>query len=137
MYTWVLLSSKLYTSLTEAFKKREIENKNTKIYTGSPFHKGYVQSFANLQRVPLNRSPSSVQYNTNTLAPSKSTLHLATHNLLHPTVAIKPCRTLLHNPNYKHSSIWESNSQLKITKPIQFATTPLAIQVLSRVVQNK
>jgi len=27
--------------------------KNTKIYTGSPFHKGYVRSFANKQRVPL------------------------------------------------------------------------------------
>jgi len=28
-------------------KKREEEIKNTKIYTGSPFLKGYVQSFAN------------------------------------------------------------------------------------------
>jgi len=28
-------------------KKREEEIKNTKIYLGSPFLKGYVQSFAN------------------------------------------------------------------------------------------
>jgi len=28
-------------------KKREEEIKNTKIYLGSPFPKGYVQSFAN------------------------------------------------------------------------------------------
>jgi len=29
------------------FKKRERKIKNTKIYTGSPFLKGHVQSFAN------------------------------------------------------------------------------------------
>jgi len=43
----------------KAFKKREREIKNTKIYTGSPFLKDYVQSFANKQRVTLKRSPRS------------------------------------------------------------------------------
>jgi len=31
----------------KTFKKREEEIKNTKIYPGLPFYKGYVQSFAN------------------------------------------------------------------------------------------
>jgi len=35
-------------------------NKNTKIYTGSPFLKDYIHSFVNKQRVPLKRSPRSV-----------------------------------------------------------------------------
>jgi len=32
---------------SEKIKKREEEIKNTKNYTGSPFLKGYVQSFVN------------------------------------------------------------------------------------------
>jgi len=39
----------------KAFKKRERNIKNTKVYTGSPFLKGYVQSFANQQRIPLTK----------------------------------------------------------------------------------
>jgi len=44
------------TASNKVFKKREREIKNTKIYTCSPFLKGYVQSFANKQRVSLKRS---------------------------------------------------------------------------------
>jgi len=78
-------------------KKGEREIKNTKVYTGLPFLKGYVQSFSNKQRIPLKRSPRSVQYNTITLAPRKSTLYPATHNLLHPIAAVKQCTTQITN----------------------------------------
>jgi len=40
----------------KVIKKREREIKNTKIYTGSPFLKGYGQSFVNKQIIPLKRS---------------------------------------------------------------------------------
>jgi len=89
---------------------RETEIKNTKIYIGSPFLRGYVHSFANKQRIPLKKSPRSIQLNTITLAPRKSTLHPATHSLLHPTTSVKQCRTLLHNPNYKPHAILVVNA---------------------------
>jgi len=40
----------------EVFKKRERKFKNIRFYLGSPFLKGYVQSFANQQGFPLKIS---------------------------------------------------------------------------------
>jgi len=59
---------------------------------------------------------NSIQYNYP--FPRKSTLHPAPHNLLHPTIIVKQCRTLLHNPNYKPYAIWVTNAQLQITNPM-------------------
>jgi len=77
----------------KTIKKIKEEIKNTKIYPGSPFLKGYIQSFANYQRFPLKRS----QDQFTTLAPSKLSLlpavHTATcstHTLLNPTADVKP-----------------------------------------------
>jgi len=71
------------------FKKREREIKNTDIYTGSPFLKGYIQSFANKQRVPLIKITkiSSQQYKT--LTTHKIPLFLAANNLLHPATVVQ------------------------------------------------
>ena len=57
----------------KVFKKREKEIKNIKIYTSSPFLKGYVQSFANKQKVPLKRSPRSVYATEIPLLPASHT----------------------------------------------------------------
>jgi len=108
----VQFTSLLELGLNLILQKRDQEHQDLYRFT---FLKGYVQSFANKQVIPLKRSPRSVQYNTITLAPRKSTLHPTTHSLLHPTAAIKQCRTLLHNPNYKPYVIWVTNAQLQIT----------------------
>jgi len=108
----VQFTSLLELGLNLILQKRDQEHQDLYRFT---FLKGYVQSFANKQVIPLKRSPRSVQYNTITLAPRKSTLHPTTHSLLHPTTAIKQCRTLLHNPNYKPYVIWVTNAQLQIT----------------------
>ena len=128
----------------KAFKKREREIKNTKIYTGSPFLKDYVQSFANKQRVSLRKITkiSSIQYKT--LAPNKSTLYLLAHNLLHTTTVAKQCRTLLHTttvakqcrallhkPTYTPYAKWVTKTQLQITKGLWFATKQLTIQKIT------
>jgi len=51
----------------QAFKKRERTIKNTRFYTGSPFLKGYVQSFVNQQRIPLIKINKISLHKTNPL----------------------------------------------------------------------
>jgi len=70
-------------------------NKNTKIYTGSPFLKDYIQSFANKQRVPLKRSPVYTKQNR---AHRKS--HCSPYDTTHWTLQqlCQQCKTLLHKP---------------------------------------
>jgi len=114
------------------FNKREKEIKNTKIYNGSPFLKGYVQSFPNKERVSLKKIAKISLIQHDNLASRKSTLHPAANSVLHSTIVVKQCRTLLHNPNYKPYAKWVTNAQLQITKPMQFATKPLIIQVISK-----
>ena len=123
------MSNKLRgTKNNKTFKKREREIKNTKIYTGSTFLKGYVQSFANTQRIPLKRSqdqfsiiqthllPASQQTApSNTQHPCSQQVNTAPCSTQHPCsqqVNTTPCST---QPTVSHSSC-ESNIENYHTK---------------------
>jgi len=106
---------------------REREIKIAMISIGSPFLKGYIQSFPNKQRIPLDKQD---QCNTTsiTLAPRKTPLHPAAHSPLHSTTVVNSTEPYFTLPNYKPYAIWKPNIQLQITNPMQFATKSLTIQ---------
>jgi len=70
------------------FKKKARKNKNTRFYPGSPFLKGYIQSFANQQRFPLTKI-TKISLTKQTLAISKNTQLPAVINLLNPSASYK------------------------------------------------
>jgi len=98
--------------------RREKEIKNTKIYTGSPFLKGYVQSFAKLAKSFTKKinNISSQQYKH--LTPRKIPLLPTINNLLHPTVVQNNEVTHCSNPITRPYVIWVSKPQSEITKPM-------------------
>jgi len=111
---------KLIENMTteKVIKMREREIKNTKIYTGSPFFKGYVQSFANKQKILLKINKiNSIQSQLHLLK-AKNPLHTTTHSPLHATTGENSVEPYCTNPNYKPYAIWKPNSQLQIKNPM-------------------
>ena len=106
----------------EVFKKRERKIKKTRFYPGSPFLKGYVQSFANQQRFSLKRSQqiSLTQYNTCTpQANPASSSNLPTKPYSSSSTSTEP--TVLSN--YNHTSYVICNNNLTVHESSMYRPT--------------
>ena len=95
-YVWWTINWEINNKYNKVFKKRERDIKNTKIYTGSPFLKDYVQSFANQQIIPLTKISKISLQQYKLLATRKKPLLPVTNNPLHPAVVVQTMQNPLH-----------------------------------------